>query len=294
MSGQTAPDNRQLGAGKVAIICGGGSIPLAVADSLSRQGRPFFLLPMRGFADAALERYPHRWVKVGQLGKLFQFMRAEGASELVMIGSLVRPALHQIGFDLKTLLLLPKIARAYRGGDNTLLSGITGLIEQEGFKVRGVHELLPELLMPEGPAGSLRPSADDEEDIRTGFEIIRALGPFDVGQAVVVAGKRVLVLETAGGTAEMLSHLAALRENGKVKFAGRAGVLVKAPKPKQDRRIDLPAIGPETVEQASKAGLRGIAVEAGGSIIADAAATAGAADRAGLFLAGYRAPGDTR
>jgi UDP-2,3-diacylglucosamine hydrolase len=285
-----APDSRAVGGGKVAIICGGGSFPLAVATALTQQGRPFILLPMRGFAGQEVERFPHQWVKLGQLGNLFRIMRAEGASELVMIGSLVRPALHQIGFDLKTLLLLPKVARAYRGGDNTLLSGIANLIEQEGFKVRGVHELLPELLMPEGKAGSIAPSAADEEDIRTGFSIIHALDPYDVGQGVVVAGKRVLVIETAGGTAEMLTHLAELRERGKVKFAGRAGVLIKAPKPKQDRRIDLPAIGPETIEQAAKAGLRGIAVEAGGTIIADASATAGAADRAGLFLAGYKSP----
>lgn len=293
MSAQ-ASEGRSLTGGKVAVVCGGGSFPRAVAEALTRQGRPFVLLPMRGFADDFVEQYPHHWVKLGQLGNLFRLMRSEGASELVMIGSLVRPALHQIGFDLKTLLLLPKIARAYRGGDNTLLSGIAGLIEQEGFKVRGVHELLPELLMPEGKASGLKPSDADEEDIRLGFSIIHALDPFDVGQAVVVANKRVLVIETAGGTAEMLSHLAALRDNGKVKFAGRAGVLVKAPKPQQDRRIDLPAIGPETVEQALRAGLKGIAVEAGGTIIADAAATAAAADRAGLFLAGYRSPGGIR
>lgn len=293
MSGP-APESRAVAGGKVAVVCGGGSFPLAVATALSQQGRPFILLPMRGFAEPEVERFPHRWVRLGQLGNLFRILRAEGASELVMIGSLVRPALHQIGFDFKTLMLLPDIARAYRGGDNTLLSGIAGLIEQEGFRVRGVHELLPQLLMTEGPAGALKPSAEDDEDIRIGFGIVRALDPFDVGQGAVVAGKRVLVIETAGGTAEMLSHLAELRERGKVKFTGRAGVLVKAPKPKQDRRIDLPAIGPETIEQATKAGLRGIAVEAGGTIIADAVATGGAADRAGLFLVGYKSAGSSR
>lgn len=292
MSGQ-APEGRSLAGGKVAVICGGGSFPLAVAGALTQQDRPFVLLPMRGFADASIERYPHHWVKLGQLGNLFRIMRAEGASELVMIGSLVRPALHRIGFDFKTLLLLPKIARSFRGGDNTLLSGIAGIIEQEGFKVRGVHELLPELLMPEGPVGSLRPSADQEEDIHIGFDLVRALGTFDVGQAAVVANRRVLAVEAAGGTAEMLSHLAELRKIGKVRQSG--GVLVKAPKPKQDRRIDLPAIGPETVEQVKAAGLNGIAVDAGGTIIADPAGITRAADAAGIFIIGYKSSfGDTR
>ncbi len=274
---------------KIGIICGGGVFPPAVAETLTKQGRGFVLFLLRGFADAAVERYPHHWLKLGKLGTLFGLMRKEGCTELVMIGSLVRPAMTQIGFDLKTLMLLPKIARAYRGGDNTLLSSIAKLIDDEGFRVRGVHEILPELLMPEGPAGRIHPSSDDEADIALGFEIIRAMGPYDVGQAVVVAGKRVLAIEAAGGTAEMLSHLAELRAKGRVRFSGRAGVLVKAPKPKQDRRIDLPAIGPDTVAQANAAGLNGIAVEAGGTIISDPSAIANAADTAGIFLSGYKA-----
>ncbi len=281
--------------GKIAIICGGGSFPLAVANALAKQGRSFVLLPLRGFADSSIEYFPHHWVKLGQIGNLLRLLRAEDCKELVMIGSLVRPALMQIGFDFKTIMMLPRIARAYRGGDNTLLSSIANMIEQEGFKVRGVHELLPQLLMPEGPAGSIRPSSDEEEDIHIGFDFVRALGVFDVGQAAVISNKRILAVEAAGGTAEMLSHLAELRKNGKIKLSGRAGVLVKAPKPKQDRRIDLPAIGPDTVEQAKAAGLSGIAVEAGGTIIADPEALARTADAAGIFLMGYKSSfGDTR
>ncbi len=273
----------------IAIISGGGVFPLAVADALKARGRSFTMFPLLGFADSSVERYPHHWVRLGALGRLFRLMRESGCREVVMIGSLIRPKLSNIGFDFKTLLLLPKIARAFGGGDDKLLSGLADMLEEQGFKVYGAHELVPELLMPEGAAGRLQPSADEREDIRIGFEVIRALGPYDVGQAVVVADRRVLALEAAGGTAEMLSHLAELRRKGRIRLAERSGVLVKAPKPKQDRRIDLPAIGPDTVEQANAAGLRGIAVEAGGTIIADPSGIADAADTAGVFLCGFKA-----
>jgi DUF1009 family protein len=149
-----------------------------------------------------------------------------------------------------------------------------------------VHEVAPELMIPAGVLGAHRPSAEDETDIALGFDLLRALGPFDIGQAVAISGRRVLGVEAAEGTAGLLSRLAEMRQSGRLMLPERAGVLVKAPKPDQSRRIDVPAIGAETVTQAAAAGLRGIAVEAGGTIVPDAAALVRAADQAGLFLVG--------
>jgi UDP-2,3-diacylglucosamine hydrolase len=144
-------------------------------------------------------------------------------------------------------------------------------------------------MVPLGVLGAHSPTDDERADIVLGLDLLRALGPFDVGQAVAIFNRRVLAIEAAAGTKEMLSHLAQLRNSGQLKLAPNTGVLVKAPKPGQDRRIDLPAIGAETVAQAAEAGLRGIAVEAGGTIVPDAGALIRAADAAGLFVVGVPA-----
>jgi DUF1009 family protein len=275
-------------AGPLAIICGGGSIPLALARAVTARGRRVLMLPIRGFADPAVESFPHRWFHLGTFRRPFRAMREVGCREAVMIGSLVRPrfsVLH-LRIDATTLRLLPRLAAAFRGGDDRLLSGIAAILEGEGFVLRGAHEVAPELLMPAGIVGRRAPGAEEREDIRFGMRALRALGPFDVGQAVIVAGQRVLAVEAAEGTAAMLARMTEMRRTGRVRLAPHAGVLVKAPKPGQDRRIDLPAIGPETVVQAREAGLVGIAAEAGSVMVAEPDALVRAAEEAGLFVIG--------
>jgi DUF1009 family protein len=188
--------------------------------------------------------------------------------------------------DLTTLAVLPRFLPYFRGGDDRLLSGVASFLEERGFRLLGAHEVAPEILMPEGSTGRLAPDAGALDDIRFGFSLLRAIGSFDVGQATVVAGLRVLAVEAAEGTAAMLGRIAAMRSNGRLKLPPRAGVLVKAAKPGQDRRIDLPAIGPDTVAQAKAAGLAGIAVEAGSTIVAEPDRLARHADEAGLFVVG--------
>jgi UDP-2,3-diacylglucosamine hydrolase len=247
------------------------------------------LLALRGFADPAVERFPHEWMPFGAFGKSVALARKHGVRDLVVIGSVHRPRLKDFRLDWTTLRILPRLARLYRGGDDHLLSGVAKLLGELGFRLQSVADVAPELLVPAGILGAHRPSAEDEADIALGLDLLRALGPFDVGQAVAISARRVLAVEAAEGTAGMLRRLAKLRQSGRLKLAERAGVLVKAPKPGQSRRIDLPAIGAETVAQAAAAGLRGIAVEAGGTIVPDAAAMVRAADQAGLFLAGVPA-----
>jgi DUF1009 family protein len=207
----------------------------------------------------------------------------------VFIGSLTRPSFWGIWPDLKTLLLAPRIFRAFRGGDDHLVTMLGRIVEQHGFRILGAHEVAPEILVTEGPVGAVLPSVRDRQDIETGLQFLRAIGPFDVGQAVVVAGRRVLAVEAAEGTDRMLDRLAALRAAGVIVWPAGSGVLVKAPKPNQDRRIDLPSVGPRTVVKAKAAGLAGVAVVAGETIIADAQQTTAEADRAGLFVIGLPA-----
>jgi UDP-2,3-diacylglucosamine hydrolase len=276
--------------GPLALICGGGSLPLAIADSVSARGRQVLLFPLQGIARPEdYAQRPHTWVRIAKFGTLARAARAAGCHEMVLIGSLVRPAFWQVRFDLTTLKLLPRIAAAFRGGDDYLLSSGARLIEEQGFRVLGAHEVAPEILVPKGALARVQPSEGERADIALGFDYLHATGPFDVGQAVVVAGRHVLAVEAAEGTDQMLERIAALRASGHIRASTVGGVLVKAPKRGQDRRFDLPSIGPRTVEGAALAGLAGIAVVAGSTIVAEPERLIAAADRTNIFVVGLPA-----
>lgn len=274
--------------GPLAVICGGGALPFAVADAVGKRGRRVVLFAIRGWADPQrVAAYPHHWASFGQFGWFCRVAQREGCRDVVLIGSVVRPAIWKIRPDFKTLRLLPRIVGLLRGGDNRLLKGVAVIFEEHGFRLVGAHEIAPDILMPEGLLGRERPTAGDQADIATALALLEATSPFDVGQAVVVADTRVLAIEAAEGTDRMLARIAELRQGGRIADA-RRGVLVKAAKRGQDRRVDLPSIGPRTVEGAARAGLAGIAVVSGSTIIAEAGLTGAAADRERLFVIGVR------
>jgi UDP-2,3-diacylglucosamine hydrolase len=271
----------------VAIICGGGSFPGAVAEAVERRGRRPVMFAVRGWADPkVVERYTHHWVAIGQAGRLLRLARAEHCREGVFIGTLLRPPLTQIRLDWQTIRLMPRIARIFRGGDDRLLSGIAGLFEEGGLRIIGVEEIAPEIIVPEGTLGRYEPSPRDRADIACALNVIAALGPFDVGQAVVVADGHVLAVEAAEGTDNLLARIAQLRAQGRLAKPAGVGVFVKAPKAGQDRRFDLPAIGPKTVENVARAGLAGLAVAAGSAIVAEPAQVSASADREKIFFVG--------
>ncbi len=272
--------------GPLAIVAGGGAFPAAVAEAVLAQGREVVLALMKGFADPALERYPHFWFRIGSIGTVTTRARALGVRDVVIIGSLTRPRMRDLGMDWATIRMLPRIAGLFRGGDNHLLSGVLALVAEQGFHLMGAHEAVPDLLLPEGSLGAKSPSAVNEADIALGLQVIRTLGPFDVGQGVIVVDGFVTAVEAAEGTDAVLARYADMRATGRLRFPAGHGVLVKAPKPEQDRRIDLPSLGPATVRHAAKAGLAGIAFEAGGVIVPDSQELVRVADEAGLFVVG--------
>jgi DUF1009 family protein len=280
------------GDGALAIICGGGPFPFAVADAAIRRGRRVVLFALRGWADpVAVARYTHYWTGLGQFGRFKRITSQEKIRDIVFIGTMLRPKLSQLRPDLTTLFYLPHIAYLLRGGDNHLLSGVGRVFEHHGFRLLGAHEVAPEILLPEGVLGRVQPRERDLADIARGASLIAAMGPYDVGQAVVVADNYVLAVEAAEGTDLMLARVAELRRARRVPFAQNSGVLVKGPKPGQDRRFDLPSLGAHTVRTAVEAGLSGIAVEAKGAITADLQELIAAVDAAGLFLVGIAAGG---
>ena len=271
----------------LAIICGGGSFPAAVADAVARRGRRPVMFGIKGWADAAvIERYAHHWIAIGQAGRFFRLARAENCREVLFIGTLLRPPLSALRLDWQTIKLMPRVIRFFRGGDDKLLSGVAGVAETGGLRVVGVKDVAPEIFVPQGVLGRHAPTERDRVDIARALTVIGALGPFDVGQAAIVANNNVLAVEAAEGTDNMLMRIAELRKLGRVTSPLGAGVLVKAPKSGQDRRFDLPSIGPRTIENIARAGLAGLAVTAGSTMIAEADQAIAAADRAGIFLVG--------
>jgi DUF1009 family protein len=276
----------------LAIVCGGGALPFAVADAVAARGRRPVLFAIKGWADPdAVAAYRHRWIAIGQLGRLRRLIAQEGCSEMVWIGSVLRPALRQIRFDLATLRVLPRVLAGFRGGDNHLLTMLGRIFEENGLTLVGAHEVAPEILVREGALGRVQPGERDRADIDRGLAVLAAIAPYDVGQAAVVADNHVLAIEAAEGTDNMLARLAELRLQGRVRAKLGTGVLVKAAKSGQDRRFDLPSIGPQTVAGVKQAGLAGIAVVAGDVIIAEPQRVAEAADAANVFVAGIRAGG---
>jgi hypothetical protein len=274
--------------GPLGIIAGRGPLPCVLAASAAARGLPLHIVAIRGEARDEIERFPHTWIKWGEIGKMFAALDQNGCGDLVIIGGVNRPDLANVRFDLGALKTLPFLLSLGKGGDDHVLSRIVRFFEDKGYRVHGAGDVAPEIMAGVGKLGAKAPSAEDRADIDMAFDVVRALGRFDVGQAAVVVKGHVLAVEAAEGTDAMLARCAELREAGRAGRGGRAGVLVKAPKPGQEERVDMPTIGPETVTKAAAAGLAGIAV-AEQVLMAERAATIAAANQHGLFLLGVTA-----
>jgi DUF1009 family protein len=270
----------------LAILCGGGDFPIQVAQAALQQGRNPVMVGVVGAADKRIEAFPHFWVHMGEVGKLFRSLKERDIGEIAIVGAMTRPEFSDLRLDWGALRRFSGLASLFRGGDNRLLVGIAGFFEKEGVAVVGVHQIAPQLLVSPGALSALAPSAQAQADARIGTGLIAALSPFDAGQAVVVANGRVLAVEAAEGTDAMLARIADLRAAHRLRLRGKAGVLVKAPKRDQDMRLDMPAVGLKTIEGAKRAELEGIALSSGRVLIADRAAFVRAADEAGLFVFG--------
>ena len=240
-----------------------------------------FIVGLEGFADpAVLAPWPHQIIRLGAAGRILASLREHGCQDLVMIGPVRRPSLLHLRPDAEGARILGRIGKAAFMGDDGLLAATIRVLEEEGFRVIGAHEVMRGTVAPSGVLTRTRPDALAMTDIARGVAVARLLGEADVGQGCVVQQGLVLALEAIEGTDAMLSRCRPLHREG----AG--GVLVKLLKPGQDRRADLPTIGPATVRNAAAAGLRGVAFEAGATILAERDVTVAEADAAGLFLLG--------
>ncbi len=233
--------------------------------------------------------FPHTWVNWGQIGRMVATLRAEGGATMVIAGSVRRPDLWKLRPDWGFFASLAQILAMMKGGDDSVLSRVVRFFEAKGLKVLGAHEVAPDLLAESGRLGAVALDSQSRGDAELGFAVRAVLGPLDAGQAVVVAGGKVLAIEGAEGTDAMLKRVAELRRDRADE--ARSGVLAKGPKPGQELRVDMPAVGPRTVELAAEASLAGVAVEAGAVLLLDRAEALEAADARGIAIEGLpRAP----
>lgn len=276
--------------GPLGIIAGLGDLPVSLAEAATAQGRGAYVLRMAGFVERKLDSYPGETVGFGEVGRQIRLLKAAGCQELVFAGIIHRPRFSEIKLDMRGARLLPSVLRAARQGDDALLRVLVEAFQKEGFIVLGAHEANRDLVAREGLIAGLEPSEAHRGDIDKALQVARQIGALDIGQGCVVCEGLVLAVEAQEGTDRMLERCASLDPAIRGTPEAPRGVLAKCPKPIQERRIDLPAIGPSTVERAIAAGLAGIVVEAGGALVLEREKLKDLARAGGLFVIGVPAP----
>lgn len=261
---------------RLGIIAGGGALPAKLVEACRRDGRDHFVLGFKGQTDKTV---PNAWTRLGATDAAVRILKDNNVDTLVMAGAIRRPSLAELKPDWRTIQVFARLgAKAF--GDDALLRAVAGELEKDGFRVVGAHEIEPGLITPSGVLGNIQPG-EAQSDIEAGICAAKELGRLDIGQAVIVQQGVILGVEAVEGTDALIDRCKNLKRKGP------GGVLVKSCKPQQDRRLDLPSIGVRTVRKCFEAGLSGIAVESGASLILDREAVTGAADRLGMFVVGF-------
>ncbi len=270
----------------LAIVAGRGALPRMIAEHCRASGRPYLVVTFPAARPDWVGEHPHEAHRFEKVGGLFRALARAGCREAVFAGAMDRPRLRPWAADGKAIRVALRVFRLLRQGDDAMLRGLAGIFEAEGVRLVGPADCLPggALTVPPGTLGRVHPDARAEADALRARAILAALGPVDVGQAAIVAGGVCLGIEAIEGTDALLARVAALPAAKRAHAPPPAGVLLKMPKPGQDRRLDLPTIGPRTIDGAARAGLAGVCVEADGVQVIERDACIAAADRAGLAL----------
>lgn len=271
----------------LGLIAGLGELPVAIAENAMATGQGVYVLRLKGFEEPGLEKFQGSVVSLGEIGAVMERLKAAGCKDVVFAGNVSRPDFKNLKLDLKGLALLPKVIAEARKGDDSLLRVLVGEFEKNGFRVIGSDATHASLLAPAGLIAGPQPSSSMMQDIQFAAKVAAATGALDIGQGCVVCDGLVLAVEAQEGTDEMLRRCALLPVAIRGTREARRGVLVKRPKPAQERRIDLPTTGVSTIELAAAAGLAGIAVEAGGALMLNRARMEQRATEFGLFIYGF-------
>ena len=260
---------------RIALLAGGGDLPTRLAERMRDTNKPFIVT----FEDTPnwVTSYDHLTVAFERPGQIFRALRERGIKDVVMAGHMSRPSLNPFKFDLTMWGLAARLLPALKSGDDHSLRVILALFENRGYNIHGAHQIAPELLVKKDMQTKTKLTPQDRKDIDRAVNILGALSDADIGQGCVVAAGLCLGVETIQGTDAMLRFVAANKSK-------KGGVFVKAPKANQDRRVDMPTIGAETIKQVLDAGLNGIALIEDGALVLDRQEVCAAADKAGLFI----------
>lgn len=271
-----------LHASPLGIIAGSGNLPRQLILRCAEEGRAVFVVAVEGETEAAtVENIPHIWARLGAVGHAIESMRQANVHDVVFAGKIGRPSLSSLKPDALGAKLIAKLGMSLFGGDSAIFKTIVSFFEAQGFRILGMSDLMQGMVTPKGAIGRHMPGHQAMEDIAHGVRIAHAIGALDIGQAVIVKHSLVLGVEAAEGTDALIERCATLSDKTE------GGVLVKACKPIQEQRVDLPTIGKRTVELVHRAGFSGIAIEAGHSLLSDRAETIQLADSLGIFLFGF-------
>lgn len=267
---------------RLGIIAGKGLLPQKIIEACNREQRDFFVIAIKGQTDKSLVKdVPHKWFKLGQTEDTIKTLKSENVTDIVMGGGINRPGIFDIKPDLRTMQIIADVGLASLG-DDALLKAISAELEKEGFNIVGAHNIAPEIITPSGCLTKKVPNENHKLEIEEAIKVTKTLGALDVGQAAIVQQGVVIAVEAVEGTDAIIDRYKKHKYN-----SGYRGVLVKSSKPNQDKRLDLPTIGPRTIRNAYKAGLVGVAVEAGASIILEQEEVIRLADKLGLFVIGF-------
>lgn len=268
---------------KIGVIAGGGSAPKLIINNLRSQKIKYFVIAINGNADpSVLKEYDHEFVDIGEFKKVLNILKNHSISHISFIGGIKRPSLSSVKLDSESALFMTKFSlKKFTGGDNNLLSSILSFFENKGYNVISAEKLAPELITPKGVLGRIKPSKTDKADIEIGVKSLETIGKLDIGQSIIVENSYVLGIEAAEGTNNLIKRCKHLKREKK-----NCGVLVKLKKHKQDPRIDLPSIGVDTIKEAKKSGLNGIALDSNNSFIIDKKNVIKEADKNNIFLVG--------
>ena len=273
----------------LVLIAGLGELPVAIADNAVATGQGVYVIRLRGFEEPGLGTHPGSVLGLGEVGAVIEHLKAAGCKDIVFAGNVSRPDFKSLKLDLRGIALLPKVISQARKGDDALLRVLIGEFEKNGFNVIGSDVAHASLVAPRGLIAGPTPSESMILDIQVAAKVAAATGALDIGQGCIVCDGLVLAVEAQEGTDDMLRRCASLPEAIRGSAAQRRGVLVKRPKPVQERRIDLPTTGVSTIELAAAAGLAGVAVEAGGALMLNRSRMEQRAVELGVFIFGFPA-----
>ena len=267
---------------KVGLIAGDGSFPLEVAKSISQKNKEIFIIAIKGSASKDIECYPHLWIRIGQIGKAIRALKENNCKELILIGGVKKPNVWLLRPDFGALKLFFKLIILPIKGDASILKTLLNFLEKDNkFKVVGAEKYISYLLMSKGLIAGEKINEQTNVDIDIAVENCKSIGSKDIGQACVVVNGKIIASEDSSGTDKMLRGII----SKEIRF-NNEGVLVKLAKPIQDRRVDLPAIGMQTIKLAKEIGLCGIAIEEKSSFISNKERVIKFANKNNIFIFG--------